>query len=114
MSEPLRIQLAGREYSIPPLLIGQARAIDILLAKPLSTDPVALTEDSWDRMLGVVCIALKETYPDVTPEKLLEGPGNVDSVVSAYRVVLGMLGLKPARTEPAPGEASGQPGAAPG
>lgn len=119
MSDTTRITLGGREYNVPPLKIRQSRAIDVFLAKPLPIDPVAQADASWDRMLGVVCLALGDAYPDVTPEKISDGQGGVDSVIAAYRVVLGMMGFE--RTSPAAansqdapsGEAEPAAGAAP-
>lgn len=115
MSEATRIILAGREFNVPPLTIRQSRAIDVYLAKPLPEDPVAQADASWERMLSVIALALGPAYPDFTVDKIMDGPGTVDTVAEAYRTVLGMLGLKPApaKTDASSGEAPAQPGPAP-
>jgi hypothetical protein len=111
MGEPIRIVIGGREFNIRTVKIRQAREIDVLISKPSppASDPVALTAASWDRMLGVVQIALHDSYPDVTLDFLLDSEGNIDDVHDAYKAVLSLLGLKPVKAGEIP-KAESQPG----
>lgn len=115
------ITLAGAEYQILPLSLGQMRALGIGLlekrnphelpalpaggaATTTELTPEQLTENeraTWDRMVSVVVAALSRHNPEMTAEALLASDTTLAELARAYWDVLTMAGLIKANS---PGE----------
>ena len=107
------ITLAGTDYSILPLSLGQMRALGIGLiekANPhelpalpaggaatpekLSAQQMLDNEKAtWDRMVAVVTTALSRHYPKMTAEALLASDTTLAELARAYWDVLTVAGL---------------------
>jgi hypothetical protein len=127
------ITLAGTDYQILPLSLGQMRALGIGLlekrnphelpalpaggaAQPAKLTPEQVTENeraTWDRMVSVVAAALSRHYPEMNAEVLLASDTTLNELAKAYWDTLNMAGLikvdQPGEPAPA-GETTQSPG----
>jgi hypothetical protein len=109
MISGVAIMMGGREWTVPPLTLGQLRRL-MPKVRQLSEIGAQMGENQIGVLVEIVAAALQRNYPDIgtdTVENLLD-LGNAGPVLNA---VLTGSGLKSrART---PGEAAA-PGSAPG
>jgi hypothetical protein len=103
------VAMGGREWTIPPLTLGQLRRL-MPKIRQLSEPEERIGETQIAVIVEIVAAALQRNYPDVTEEMVesLLDLGNAGSVLNA---VLTGSGLRP-RERPlgevrAPGDSSG-------
>ena len=103
------VAMAGREWTVPPLTLGQLRRLMPKL-RQLTVIGAGMDEAQLGIVVEVVAAALSRNYPDLGVERVEEllDLGNAAQVVTA---VLTGSGLQP--EEPRAGEASA-PGPRPG
>lgn len=107
--DPLKITLAGTEYTVRPLTLRQARAVGIGVMKFNSDE--AFT-GSIDQAIGVLSAALSRDYPEMNEQKLLDSEIDFREARAAADQVLEFSGfVKPKDGAPGEGEAgsTGQP-----
>ena len=107
--------LAGTQYQVAPLSLGQMRDLRIGLIEKqpkelrpslpqgggdTSGTPVfdsgevaAYQRAEWDQRLAVVSTALRRFNPDMTVEKLLESDATIEELAEAFVDVLKIAGL---------------------
>lgn len=102
------IEMGGREWTVPPLTLGQLRRLMPKITA-LAEIGAAIGETEIGMLIDIVAAALNRNYPEVTAEMLGEmlDLGNAGRVLNA---VLSGSGLTPAGGSFQPGEASA-PGA---
>lgn len=107
----ITIEMGGRQWTVPPLTLGQLRRLMPKIAR-LAEIGSAIGESEIDMLVDIVAAALARNYPEITAEKLedLLDLGNAGVVLNA---VLSGSGLTPAGGSSQPGEASA-PGEGPG
>lgn len=95
------VTMGGREWTVPPLTLGQLRRL-MPKVRQLSEIGAQMGETQIGVLVEIVTAAVQRNYPDITPEAVenLLDLGNAGAVLNA---VLTGSGLK-ARTHPA-GEA---------
>ena len=75
----LHIKLGDRDFEIAPLNLRQHREIELANLKPIppanKEDGREAREDSYERLLSVVCSALSAKYPEVTRQQIEDIPG---------------------------------------
>ena len=103
------VMMGGREWTIPPLTLGQLRQL-MPKVRQLSDIGVQMGETQIAVLVEIVTAALQRNYPDIVPdtvEELLD-LGNATLVLSA---VLTGSGLKSRETplgkQPPPGQTRG-------
>jgi hypothetical protein len=95
------IEMGGRDWTVPPLTLGQLRRL-MPKVRQLSAIGGEMGEEQIDILVEIVAAAVQRNYPDVTPasvEQLLD-LGNAGAILNA---VLTGSGLR--LRETAPGEA---------
>lgn len=105
------IEMGGRQWTVPPLTLGQLRRLMPKIAR-LAEIGSAIGESEIGMLIDIVAAALARNYPEITAEMLEEllDLGNAGPVLNA---VLSGSGLAPAGGPLPPGEASA-PGENPG
>lgn len=102
----LKIHLAGIDYDIQPLTIGQLESLHIGVVEPQSEDPQESARQLWKRNIGIIVSALSVDYPHMTAEKLatlrVGSFKDVTKVVDSILIFSGLVDEKP--KEPVPGE----------
>jgi len=103
------VTMAGQDWIIPPLTLGQLRSL-MPEVRQLTEIGASMGETQINVLIEIVTAALQRNYPETTPEKVenLLDLGNASAVLNA---VLTGSGLKPGGA--AMGEASA-PGTSPG
>jgi hypothetical protein len=96
----IEISMGGKDWTVPPLTLGQLRRLTPKLRLMSTIEERGLTDEHIDTTSEIVATALKRNYPEVTVGEVLEllDMGNFQTVLQA---VLAGSGLKRA----APGEA---------
>jgi hypothetical protein len=103
------IAMAGQDWLVPPLTLGQLRRL-MPKVRELTEIGASMGESQIAVLVEIVTAALQRNYPDVTADQVenLLDLGNAGVVLN---VVLTGSGLKPRGTPvgeaPAPGTASG-------
>ncbi len=110
MAEPISITLAGKNYDIKPLTLGQLRTLAVLQRRPYSDDPGTAEGEAFDSMVGKISAALSTSHPEMTAEKIFAMEITFGELVAANRTILEASGLIVSKDTPA-GEA--QAGATP-
>jgi hypothetical protein len=89
----IAITMGGREWTVPPLTLGQLRRL-MPKVRQLSEIGAQMGETQIGVLLEIVASALQRNYPDVTPEMVedLLDLGNAGPVLNA---VLTGSGLRP-------------------
>lgn len=105
----VRVAMGGREWTVPPLTLGQLRRL-MPKVRQLTEIGAQMGELQIGVLVEIVAAAMQRNYPDVTPEAVEEllDLGNAGTVLNA---VLTGSGLK--SQDCLPGEAAA-PGADPG
>jgi hypothetical protein len=100
------IAIGGREYTVPPLTLGQIRRMsrEISLFRADGLD--LLSPEAITAVVTVITAALQRNYPDLTEEQVADML-DVASAVPTFIAVLTGSGL---RRSDQPGEASAAPG----
>lgn len=88
------IAMAGEDWIVPPLTIGQLRRL-LPQVRRLSDVGAAMGEEQIAILIELVAAALQRNYPEATPERVAEllDLGNAPQVVAA---ILTGSGLQPA------------------
>ncbi len=103
------IAMAGREWTVPPLTLGQLRRL-MPKVRQLTEIGAQMGETQIGVLVEIVAAALQRNYPDMTAETVetLLDLGNAGAVLNA---VLTGSGLRPQEQPPgeaaAPGQGSG-------
>jgi len=87
------MQIAGREFTVPPLTLGQLRQLMPKVKMLIKVD-AEMNEEQIGILIEIVTAAVQRNYPDVDAaamENLLD-LGNANAVLLG---VLGQAGLKP-------------------
>ena len=66
--ENLTITLAGKEYTIQPLTVGQLQDLHIGVVRVPSTDSSEAVKDFWKTEIDTIVAALSQDHPDMTAE----------------------------------------------
>lgn len=109
MISGVSVMMGGREWTIPPLTLGQLRRL-MPKVRELSEIGAEIGETQIGVLVEIVAAALQRNYPDITTETVenLLDLGNAGPVLNA---VLSGSGLKPRGRAPgeavAPGSGSG-------
>ncbi|MDB5405676.1 MAG: hypothetical protein JWL84_588 [Rhodospirillales bacterium] len=93
MADSIKITLAGTDYEIRPLTLGQLRTLGIGLRTPYSEDPAKAEGDAYDRMVANVAAALSRGNPDMTAEAIFESEITLAELNAANRAILEHSGL---------------------
>ena len=101
--------MGGREWTVPPLTLGQLRRL-MPKVRQLSEIGAEMGEAQIGVLVEIVAAALQRNYPDVTPE-MVEGLLDLGNAGTVLNAVLTGSGLT-LRARP-PGEAAA-PGSDPG
>jgi hypothetical protein len=101
--ESLKITLAGKEFSIASLTLGQIEDLSIAIVLPDTDDPQENIRRSYSRTLATLTTALRKSFPDMTAQALRDMTITREELSAAYSAVLRHSGLMP--KENAPGEA---------
>lgn len=93
MIEGKAINLGGKEYTVPPLSLGQIRKLQKDIERIGQLDAASLDDAAVDTMLKVVHAGISRNYSEMTLDELAEiiDLGNLRAVTEA---VLGVSGLK--------------------
>lgn len=93
------IRLGGREWTVPPLTLGQLRRLKPEIGQ-ITSNAGALTGEVVDAIIRIVATAMQRNYPELAEEAVGEmlDLGNAGSVLNA---VLAGSGL---RRSSSPGE----------
>ncbi len=94
MIDGVSVRMGGREWTVPPLTLGQMKRLAPKLAVlSVAGAPSAMTAEQIDAIGQIVAAALSRNYPEMTPENVLEllDGGNT---VAVYAAVLTGSGLK--------------------
>jgi hypothetical protein len=85
------IEMGGREWTIPPLTLGQLRRLTPELGK-ITTHASMLDTEVIAAMVKVVTAALRRNYPDLAEESVEEvlDLGNAGEVLNAVLVGSGL------------------------
>jgi hypothetical protein len=96
------IAMGGREWTVPPLTLGQLRRL-MPKVRQLTEIGAQMGESQIEVLVEIVAAALQRNYPEMTPEAVedLLDLGNAGAMLNA---VLTGSGLK--SRNPAPGEAA--------
>ena len=94
------IEMGGRDWTVPPLTLGQLRQL-MPKVRQLSTIGSEMGEEQIDILVEIVTAALQRNYPDTASESVAQllDLGNAGAVLNA---VLTGSGLRPGAG--APGE----------
>ena len=110
----LTITLAGKEYEIQPLTIGQLEDLHIGILKIPSADPVEGGKEFWAQQLDTIVAALKVDHPEMTAEVIrkmrLGSLKDIKTQVNAILRYAGLIDVEPK----APAAGGAEPGEAPG
>lgn len=109
--ETLTITLAGKDYTIRPLTIGQLEALHVGMVEAVPADAVGETRRFWRQKIDMIAAALSVDHPEMTAEEIGKlRLGKVKAVTKAADDILRFAGLLP-EGDTSPGET--QAGAAP-
>lgn len=98
--ETLKIKLAGTEYEIKELTLGQLEEIQDTLVKA----------DPKDRSRKILAVALSDGYPDITSEMIGKMRlGSVHKVARVVDEVLKFAGYELKDAKPGEAQAGAQP-----
>ncbi|MGH6967577.1 MAG: hypothetical protein ACREEN_00535 [Stellaceae bacterium] len=102
----IKITLAGVEYPVDQLTLGQIEDLSVAALLPDDPDPQANVRRGFQRARETIAAALSKTAPDMTAEKLRDLVVTREEFNAAYRKVLEFSGLLPRDAEKAlqPGE----------
>lgn len=105
MANSIVVTLAGTEYTIAQLNLGQLRDLAIGVVLPDATDPQVNVRLSFDRSVAVMVAALNEANPELTPAALYKLKMTRAEMLAATDAILMFAGLIPAAGAPPSGEA---------
>ena len=109
MEQKLTIELAGQEYVIRPLTVGQLEALHVEQLREAPKDEVLKTY--WGRHVSTIAAALSVDHPEMTEEAVKKlRLGNLQNVLHTVEEIQLFAGL----VERVKKEASDTPGEAPG
>ena len=104
--ERLTIHLAGNQFTIGPLSIGQLEELHVGVLEPPVNDPQENARQLWKRNRAIIVAALSLDHPEITLEVLTKmRVGNAKTLAKIVDSILAFSGLideKP--KESAPGE----------
>lgn len=100
MIKGVPIQLAGIEYTCPPLSLGQVE----VYGDRLSSYRGGMARESVGLVIDVAHAALTRNYPDMTREEVADGI-DLGSLGATMDAVMGVSCLKAPLGTPLPGEA---------
>jgi hypothetical protein len=107
MSDPIVVKLAGIEYTIAQLSLGQLRDLSVGVVLPDGGDPQDNVRRSFNRSVDVIAVALGEANPELTPAALYNMKITRQEMRDATDKILTFAGLIPATAAGSapPGEA---------
>lgn len=92
--ETLTIKLAGSEYTIQPLTVGQLQDLHIGVVKGIPQDAEEGVRQFWAKNVDVIAVALEKDHPEVTREVLGKMRlGSVKAVNETVSEILVFAGL---------------------
>jgi hypothetical protein len=102
MIDGITVTMGGKEWTIPPLTLGQLRQL-MPKVRQLSEIGEKVGETQIALIVEIVTAALRRNYPEIN-EELVENLLDLGNAVSVLAAVLTGSGLKP--RVPPPGEAT--------
>ena len=96
--ETLTIKLAGSEYKIQPLTVGQLQDLHIGVARGVPQDVEEGVKQFWSKNIDMIAIALELEHPEITREVLSKMRlGSVKAVNETVSKILVFAGLNEPR-----------------
>ncbi|HZP88656.1 MAG TPA: hypothetical protein VFB54_17740 [Burkholderiales bacterium] len=94
MSESITIKLAGKDYTIGALTVGQLEELHVGVLEAPDADPQAGARKFWKRNLDLIAIALSADHPDVTRDVIGKMRlGSIKAVNQTVTEILKFAGL---------------------
>lgn len=94
MSDSIEITLAGSQYRISALTVGQLEDLHVGVVEPDPVNPVENVRQFWKRNVGILVVALSADHPQMTEECVRKMKlGSVKSVNEAVGKILRFAGL---------------------
>lgn len=94
MVDKLLVTLAGEEYKVTQLNLGQIEDLAILAMLPMvPNDPQEDTRNFFKRVIGTISASMKQNNPEMTVEKIRSLPITRDEMVKAYNAILTFSGF---------------------
>jgi hypothetical protein len=117
MTDQIKIQLGGKEFTVQRLDVGQLRELGIGAARATvrkaSLDPAEAEAAAWDRWIEIILLGIGPDHPETKTEDILRLKTTLNELTNAVNRILDFTGLEPGKTEQPPGEpeAAGSTGA---
>jgi len=104
--ETLTITIAGQQFTIQPLTVGQLQDLHVGVVEPVPEDPAEGVRKFWARSIGIISTALSVDHPNMTPEMIGKlRLGTLTSVKRTVDDILDFAGIVEKKKDPKPGEA---------
>jgi hypothetical protein len=88
----------GKDYTVPPLTVAQAKALAPKIKLIVSPGILAANEEALDACLEISVTALIDNYPEKTPEELV----NLLDLRNCWLVLRAAIGFSETASEPEP------------
>lgn len=92
-ADKLLISLAGEEYSVTQLNLGQIEDLSILAVLPTAEDPQEETRRFFQRVVGTISAALIKDNPTMTVGHIKSLAITRDEMVRSYNAILRFSGF---------------------
>lgn len=103
-NDKLLVNLAGVEYPVTQLNLGQIEDLAILAVLPKSEDVQEETKRFFKRVIGTISAAMIKDNPDMTEAMIRSLPVTRDEMVRAYNAILLFSGFVQAEDVPNQGK----------
>jgi hypothetical protein len=113
MSEAFKITLAGTDYTVPPLNLGQLRTLGVGIARSQDMNDAALTREAkeeagYKTMTDAITAALSQGNPEIDAAALDKMTISWSELNEAYKKVYANSGLTTKAGAPGEDPAVGQ------
>lgn len=95
------LQLAGRDWVVPPINFAALKKHRALIAE-MRAGSVELTDAQQDAMLDLIYLALRRNYPDITPEEV-DDMIDLANMQPVFEAIMSVSGFEAAMGESRPG-----------
>jgi hypothetical protein len=110
--DSITITLGEKTYTVKaPLPLATLRDLHIGVTLPFPDDPQEAVRRTFDSAVAVICMALRDDNPEMTPEVIYAMRMTTAQMRQANDAILELSGLIPSTVEP---PADQPPGEAPG
>ena len=98
------IRLAGRDFPVPPLALGQVRVIVPAMQRLRTMDLNALSDENFNDLIEVCYLGAQKGTPSLTKQGFIELPITFEQLLNASQIVAAQAGMVFTKGEAPAGE----------